>query len=399
MEIQQTSQLSHKILVTVLTGLLIVLVMFIGPASAGVFLKNGSDVSGEQPIATILSDPNLTPGDYSIVFFYNTHCGACHLAMTYLNEYNAAHPEITITSYDLFNSSEGKALFEQYKAVYHRQYVSVPSLFIGNAGLEGESAIRENFEELVVWHEKSKGDNSTNLQTDSGKTGQKNHRTVISIPLVLIAGLVDGINPCASAVLVFLLILLMTIRQRQRILLVGIVFASAVYFMYFISGTGIYSVTDIAGILKGYSLIVGIIAVVTGLIWIWKGIEASRNSEVQFPDQKKERILRQITEMTIPLAFVLGLVISVLELSCTGGIYWSIQDMISFRVNITQGLFYLFLYNLVFIVPLLIITLLVYWWIPTRETEQESTGEKCKIKIFSGLLLLVFAFLTLSGVV
>ncbi|MDD1729577.1 MAG: hypothetical protein LUQ50_10980 [Methanospirillum sp.] len=399
MDIQQTSQHSHKILVTALTGLLMVLLIFTGPASAGVFLQNGSDVSGDQPITTILSDPNLTPGDYSIVFFYNTHCGACHLAMTYLNEYNAAHPEITITSYDLFNSSEGKALFEQYKESYHRQYVSVPSLFIGNAGLEGESAIRENFEELVAWHEKSKGDNLTNLQTNSGKTWQKNHRTVISIPLVLIAGLVDGINPCASAVLIFLLILLMSIRQRQRILLAGIVFASAVYFMYFISGTGIYRVTDIAGVLNGYSLIVGIIAVVAGMILIWKGIEASRNGEIQSPDPKNEKILKQITEMTIPLSFVLGLVISVLELSCTGGIYWSIQDMISFRVNITQGLFYLFLYNLVFIVPLLIITLLVYWWVPTRDTEPESNGEMFKNKIFLGLLLLVFAFLTLSGVV
>ena len=46
MEIRQTCQHSHKILVTALTGLLIVLVMFIGPASAGVFLQNGRKIQG-----------------------------------------------------------------------------------------------------------------------------------------------------------------------------------------------------------------------------------------------------------------------------------------------------------------------------------------------------------------
>ncbi len=381
---------------SVLAGLLIVLILGTGSVSAGVFLKNGSDVSGDHPAETILSDPNTTPGDYSAVFFYNTHCGACHLAMTYLNEYNAAHPGIEINSYDLFNSSEGKAIFEQYKAEYHRQYVSVPSVFIGNAGLEGESAIRENFDELVTWYEQNKktdasGQNSTSVPTKRGTWN------VISIPLVLIAGLVDGINPCASAVLVFLLIMLMTIRQKQRILLTGLVFTSAVYLIYFVSGTGIYNLADFTGILRGYSLIAGIIAVGAGLLWIRDGIISTRVTESPDSGSAEGSISRQLRTMVIPVAFVLGFLTGVLELSCTGGIYLAIQDMISFKVNIIQGLVYLFLYNLFFIVPLLIITLLVYIWIPGEEAEEVKEMNQGRLKLFTGMLLLVFAFLVLSG--
>ncbi|HWQ64438.1 MAG TPA: hypothetical protein VN429_08470 [Methanospirillum sp.] len=395
MSVKQSCQHHDWVLASVLTGLLIVLILCTGPVSAGVFFKNGSDVVSDHPVETILSDPNTTPGDYSATFFYNTHCGACHLAMTYLNEYSAAHPGVVITSYDLFNSSESKVLFEQYKTEYHRQYVSVPSVFIGNAGLEGESAIRENFDTLVTWYGQNKktglsGQNSTPV---AAKKGTWN---VISIPLVLIAGLVDGINPCASAVLVFLLILLMTIRQKQRILLAGIVFTCAVYFMYFVSGTGIYSLPAIAGILRGYSLIVGIIAVVTGLLWIRDAIISSNVAETT--EQWSCGVLcGKLHTMTILIAFGLGLLIGVLELSCTGGIYLAIQDMISFRVDIVQGLVYLFLYNLAFIMPLLLITLLFYWWIPAEDTDEGSGRNPGRFRLFTGMLLLVFAFLVMSG--
>lgn len=395
MSIRQSCQHHDWILASVLAGLLLTLILCTGPVSAGVFLKNGSDVTGDHPADTILNDLNTTPGNYSATFFYNTHCGACHLAMTYLNEYSAAHPGVVITSYDLFNSSENKVLFEQYKAEYHRQYVSVPSVFIGNAGLEGESAIRENFDSLVTWYGQNKktGSSDQNLTNVPVKKGTWN---VISIPLVLIAGLVDGINPCASAVLVFLLSLLMIIRQKQRILLAGIVFTCAVYFMYFISGTGIYSLPAIASVLRGYTLIVGILAVVTGLLWIRTGIMSSKVAEM--PDLGSSGVLcEKLHTMTIPIAFVLGLLTGVLELSCTGGIYLAIQDMISFRVDIVQGLVYLFLYNLAFIVPLLLITLLFYWWVPNEETEAGVGRNVGRFTIFAGMLLLVFAFLVMSG--
>lgn len=398
-EQQTRSLIRAERIFPVVIGLLLILALCTGCASAGVFLKNGSDITGGNPTEIILSDPNTTPGDYPIVFFYNTNCGACHLAMTYLSEYNLAHPGVIINSYDLFNSSDNKALFEEYKTAYHRPYVSVPSVFIGNAGLEGEQAIRDNFEKLVAWYEKNKGNVSELPEGIPGNSIKKTHRTVISIPLVVIAGIVDGINPCASAVLIFLLILLMHIRQKKRTILAGLVFSSAVYFMYFVSGTGLYNIPGIAGILKGYSLVVSIVAVVLGLLLIRNSIAHGKAGIVRLPDSPKERITRKLKVMIIPIAFALGLLIGILELSCTGGIYLAIQDMITFRVNIIQGLVYLILYNLAFIIPLLVITMLVYWWMPSEE-EVDGFGGKCdSVRLFSGLLLLIFAFLTLSGVV
>ncbi|PKL60432.1 MAG: hypothetical protein CVV33_02720, partial [Methanomicrobiales archaeon HGW-Methanomicrobiales-4] len=204
------------LMISIMTCIFLILLYLTGGASGAVFLKNGSDVDGNNTFEAIISDTNNTAGNYSIEFFYNTHCGACHVAMTYLNEYNAAHPEIVINSYDLFNSSDNKILFEDYKAAYNRSYVSVPSIFIGNVGLEGESAIREHFEPLVAWYENGKNTSGYLPENLVSRPVVRAHQMGISIPLVLFAGIIDGINPCASAVLIFLFIYLLTIRQRLR---------------------------------------------------------------------------------------------------------------------------------------------------------------------------------------
>ena len=389
--------------IKIVIAAIVILAFLTGCASAGVFLKNGTDIKGNDTIGEILADADTTPGNFSIEFFYNTHCGACHVAMAYLNEYSAAHPDIIINSHDLFNSSEGKALFEEYKSAYHRSYVSVPSIFMGNVGLEGESSIRENFDPLVSWYTRDRNTTAFQTNTSAPKNGGKTHRTVISIPLVLIAGLIDGINPCASAVLVFLLILLMTIRQRERVVLAGAVFTSAVFFFYFLSGVGIFTISQASGVVKGFSLIAGVLAILAALIILWESIFPGKGITRIIPGNEREKITRIYEKLTLPLVFILGLLLGVLELPCAGGIYITILDMISFRVNIVQGMVYLILYNLAFIIPLILLTGIVCLVKQPDQKEEDEKEEQIPenhrgIRIFIGLLLLVFAFLILSGV-
>ena len=276
--------------------------------------------------------------------------------------------------------------------------MSVPSVFIGNAGLEGESSIRKNIEPLVAWYEEKNQGNGTTRSEESGlKTGIKAHRTVISIPLVLLAGIIDGINPCACAVVIFLLIFLMTIRQRLRILLAGAVFSSAVFFFYFLSGIGLITFSKHSGFVYGSSVIVGILAIIAGILIIAKALFPNAGPKL-ISDSMQETVVRNIENLTVPIAFILGFILGIFELPCTGGIYIAILDMISFKVNMEQGLVYLFLYNLAFIIPLIIITCLVHWGINPGRVEEQKPEQRRGFQIFTGLLLFVFAFLILTGI-
>jgi hypothetical protein len=66
--------------------------------SGSVYLKNGSEITGERAYQSILEDPNTTAGPLSIQFFYNAHCSACHYALTYIDEYRSTHPHL-VTEY------------------------------------------------------------------------------------------------------------------------------------------------------------------------------------------------------------------------------------------------------------------------------------------------------------
>ncbi|HIH26888.1 MAG TPA: hypothetical protein HA256_02665, partial [Methanoregulaceae archaeon] len=92
--------------------------------------------------------------------------------------------------------------------------------------------------------------------------------STLTIPLVIAAALVDGINPCAFAVLIFLMLSLMSLDSRKRMLMVGSVFIIAVFLFYFFSGLGLFSVIQYAGISRLISVIAAVIALAAGTISI-----------------------------------------------------------------------------------------------------------------------------------
>lgn len=123
--------------------------LLIASASGSVFQRDGLEIPENNAYETLLSNPALQFKDGVIQFFYNTHCGACHVSMDFLDEYLTKFPDTPLEYHDLYNNTEGRELFEQYKLDYNRPYVGVPVVFIGDAVLEGNQAILTNFEPLA----------------------------------------------------------------------------------------------------------------------------------------------------------------------------------------------------------------------------------------------------------
>ena len=145
-------QLSHVIRFLSPFFLVIVLAFSNVPASAAIFSINGSEINPDSLSDLIREDSSLIGGDLSpgtVVFFWNTHCGGCHLAWDFLNEFIPEHPEMELRDYDLYDSPENRTIFEQYKATYHRSHLSVPSMMVGNITLEGTQDISNHLGEIL----------------------------------------------------------------------------------------------------------------------------------------------------------------------------------------------------------------------------------------------------------
>lgn len=367
---------------------LLLFLLTVQGVSATIFLKNGSEISNENAAESIINDPNITLSDISIQVYYNAQCGACHTTLEYLRNYSTTHPDVSLVYHDLLNSTENRTTFEALKEEYNRPYVSVPVIFLGNAGLEGETAIKDNFEPLVVWYQEH-----GSLVSPSGLPDQEPgigyNSAYLSFPLIIFAGLLDSINPCACAGLIGLLICLICIRPRKRALLSGIVFSAGIFFIYFLAGTGLIEQLQSAGVVRSLALLAGFISLILGILMIHDGLRPEKRI-LSGEETEQKMIEKNAGSFILPVAMILGLIIGILELPCTTGIYVNVLSMISIRTVI--GFSSLIFYNLAYIVPLLIITGIVYWWLPEEKDEKRERSER----IVAGLLMIAFTILIIS---
>lgn len=202
---------------------------------------------------------------------------------------------------------------------------------------------------------------------------------------VLGAGLIDGINPCAFTVIVFFIsFLALQGYQRKDLISIGLSFILAVFITYVLIGLGLFGfLYELAGfrlLIKSVNLLVGLFSISLGFVGIYDFVKfkKTKNPEslvLQLPasiknrihkiigmhyrlDKKHQQPLEQkkhIFKLVIS-ALISGFLVSVLEAVCTGQTY---LPTIVFVLKATQlklqALAYLLLYNLMFIVPLLVI--------------------------------------------
>lgn len=135
-------------------SLLIFSIFFIQVGSASIFLQEGTEISGEQLLATMNNTTNISSSPFPIHFFYNTHCGSCQEAIQYLNGFIEKNSEITVSFHDLYNSSTNSTMFTEYKTKFHDNgNIHYPAVFIGDVVLVGSFDIASYTEILTKWYE------------------------------------------------------------------------------------------------------------------------------------------------------------------------------------------------------------------------------------------------------
>jgi cytochrome c biogenesis protein CcdA len=179
------------------------------------------------------------------------------------------------------------------------------------------------------------------------------------LAMVLGAGLLDGINPCAFAVLLLFVGFLFTLhRGRADLLAHGFTYVAAVYLTYLAIGLGLLKVFQlgpphlIARIGAGLMIALGLVNVKDAL---WPGVGPSL-STLSVGAAARDRWMRRAT---LPATAVVGFLVGVCEFPCTGGIYVGILGLLAAQTTFWHGLGYLALYNVMFVLPLVVLLLAI----------------------------------------
>ena len=178
---------------------------------------------------------------------------------------------------------------------------------------------------------------------------------------------VDAVNPCALAVLTLMLIAILTFnpRVRRNILLAGLAFTTSVFLMYLLYGLVIIRFFQIVQALTDIRLwlykILGLAAIILGCLNIKDFLSYKPGSlGTEMPMSLRPKVKKIISGVASPKgAFVVGAFVTVFLLPCTIGPY-IICGGILCPLSLLEILPWLLLYNLIFVLPMLVITAVCY---------------------------------------
>ncbi|MCM8799706.1 MAG: hypothetical protein NC900_03100 [Candidatus Omnitrophica bacterium] len=319
-----------------------------------------------------------------LLFFYSETCHACHKVRQEVMPAieKEFFDKIKIVYLDIANIDNYKLMLG-LKEKYNCKETGVPTVFIGGSILVGYSRIKERLRNSII--ESLQKREITPISELSEVDLIKRFRS-FGILAIISAGLIDGINPCAFTVIVFFISFLAVQGYRRReILTIGLSFILAVFLTYVLIGLGIfrflYALRGFYWITKVVYYLIALFCFILGILslydlWLFKKNKSTEGITLQLPQIIKNRIhtiiglyyrKRPYQKQTEPKAnllkliisaFLVGFIVSLLEAVCTGQLYLpTITFMLKEQSMRLIALWYLLLYNLMFIVPLILVLL------------------------------------------
>ena len=268
-------------------------------------------------------------------------------------------------------------IFAETAKAYGVQEMGYPAAAIGSTFLMGYPTEIKTYADAAIEKAMLLNEKTTLVQTDA-QDPQKAF-SKITLWAIIGSGLVDGINPCAFAVIVFFVSFLTVYKYtRKEIIVVGTAYCAAVFAAYVLIGLGLfkflYAMSGFAYVIKGLYILTAAVCLLFFVLalydfWVYKKTGKAEKMLLQLPTNLKVRIhkimgffLREKHDSSIRLtlaALAVGFAVSLVEAVCTGQVYLPTVVLImqdpAFRV---KAWLFLLLYNLMFIFPLVLIFVL-----------------------------------------
>lgn len=349
-----------------------------------------------------------------LLYYYTAGCKKCTVFLNreIPNLERKLEMEIPVTAKDILQR-ENYEEYLQTLNTFGKKPKALPVVVVGNSVLQGEPEIRRHLARSLqnAWSQTNrqiqnppKTPNETRTQADFPNLG----RNLFVFPVIL-AGLLDGVNPCAFTTLIFLLSYLAFMgKNRREIMAIGLSFSLSVFITYYLIGLGLFRVLEftqgfpwMAAALKWLLFALLLAFAVLSLLDYFKA-KAGKTSEIilQLPDRFKQNIHRSIRTQAksgalITSSLALGFLVSVFELACTGQVYFpTIAYLVQSQKQLSAHLM-LGAYNLGFILPLLLVFYLTYRGTQSQRFAEIFRNHLVWVKLglamfFLGLALLVF---------
>lgn len=367
----------------------------------------------------------------NIYLFYSDTCPHCASEEKVIEELEKKYDNIVVYRYEVGNS-ENARLLEEVAKIKDTTVTGVPFTVIGDKVYKGfsESDSKERFMATIEYYseygyndlvgeyiggielpsyqvdEENQEDLSkyiddyTNVKIDVPLIGSVDTKDLTLPIIAILIGLVDGFNPCAMWVLLFLISMLIGLKDKRRMLILGITFLTSSALIYLIFMLAWLNLASLLLSVNYVRLIIGLIALGGALINIVSYFKHRNDNGCSVVSEKKRgKIFAWIKKFTsdknLVLAIfgiiVLSFSVNIVELACSAGLPVMFIEILSMNnLTIIEEVVYIALYMMCFLLDDLVIFVIA---VRTMEVTGISSKYGKLSKLIGGILLLIIGIL------
>ena len=330
----------------------------------------------------------------NIYFFHSNTCNHCNKELKLLNKLEKEYDNIIVYKYEISNN-DNMLLLNKISELMGDRVTGVPYTIIGATSYSGysEEESKGKFKATIDYYGKYGyrdvvGESIGNIKLPTYEIEEdvinvsdyanENTSYKISLPLIgkvelknltlplitLIIGLVDGFNPCAMWILLFLISMLINMKDKKRMIILGVTFLLASSLVYTIFMFTWLNLASIFMSIFWIRLIIALIALIGGAINILGYFNKKEDGCDVVDDKKRNKIFSRIKKFTsenkLSIA-ILGIIllaisVNIVELACSAGLPLMFTEILSLN-NLTkiEEIFYILLYMFFFMLDDMIV--------------------------------------------
>jgi glutaredoxin len=325
----------------------------------------------------------------NIYLFYSKDCPHCEAEIKFFDEYLKNNKEVKLIKYETAYDKKNREIFNKaYEIMDFNSNGGVPYLIIGDDVLYGylESTGPDTIKKMIEKYVKNDeidvfGEAMGYVEKRERKDDKKDEPKTfilpifgevdareVSLPIVaIVIGFIDGFNPCAMWVLIFLISMLLGMKYRKKMWVLGLTFLFTSGFIYLLIMASWLNVAAAASKYLLFRIIIGSFAIIFGSYNIYTYIKNRKNKDVGCEvtdDKKRRKIMDRIKDIVKEKNFIIAIIgvivlavtINLIELACSAGLPVMFTQILAMnKLPKTLYVIYLLLYILFFMIDDIVI--------------------------------------------
>jgi len=214
------------------------------------------------------------------------------------------------------------------------------------------------------------------------------------LPLVLIAALLDSVHPCSFSILLITIAFLFGMQMsRKKILELGGTYIAGIFVAYFLIGLGILKILHLFNTPHFMGKLGAGILITFGVLNLINRFFPNFPLKLKIPSVAHGAMSKLMDKASFLAVFGLGLLVGICQFPCMGGPYLMVIGLLKDQVTYMSGFGYLLLYNLILIIPLVVVLFVSAEKVLVEKMEVWKRDNMSGLKLWSGITMIIIGVL------